>query len=134
MDLWLVDSILCGRKVNLGFLIIQHMANILSSTYCVLPYGMLLTTIFWHFDIDLDGESYIRVCKSSDAIDNSLISRLRNVFHGNEWVLKTTRVPAAAKKESDEEAAMDTPPPSPTIAYSLPSLTVGAGSSSVPFN
>ena len=31
IDLWLVDSILCGRKVNLGFLIVQHMANVLSS-------------------------------------------------------------------------------------------------------
>ena len=40
MDLWLVDSILCGRKVNLGFLIVQHMANVLASAHSVLPYGM----------------------------------------------------------------------------------------------
>ena len=46
MNLWLVDSILYGRKVNLGFLIVQHMANVLSSTRNVLPYGMFLTTIF----------------------------------------------------------------------------------------
>ena len=46
MDLWLVDSIFCGRKVKLGFLIVQHIVNILSSAHSVLPYGMLLTTIF----------------------------------------------------------------------------------------
>ena len=31
LDLWLVDSILCGSKVNLGFLIVQHMTNVLFS-------------------------------------------------------------------------------------------------------
>ena len=48
IDLWLMDSILCVRKVNLGFLIVQHMGNVLSSTTSVLPYGMLLITIFNH--------------------------------------------------------------------------------------
>ena len=74
MDLWLRDSILCGRKVNLGFLVIQHMTNILASAHSVLPYDMFLTTIFQHFEIDLDGETNIHICKSSDAIDHNSIS------------------------------------------------------------
>ena len=76
MDLCLVDSIICGRKINLGFLIIQHMSNVLASTHSVIPYRMLLTTIFQHFDINLDGETDIQVCESSDAINNSCISQL----------------------------------------------------------
>ena len=76
MDLWLVESILCGRKVNLGFLIIQHMANILTFAHSVLPYGMMFIVIFQHFRVDFDGEIDIRICKSSDAIDNGFISRL----------------------------------------------------------
>ena len=74
MDLWLVDSILCGRKVNLGFLIVQHMANVLASAHSVLPYGMLLDTIFQYFEIDLDGETDIRICKTFDVIDHGSIS------------------------------------------------------------
>ena len=74
MDLWLVYSILLGRKVNLGFMIIKHMANVLTSSYSVVPYGMLLTTIFCHFGLNLDSETDIRMSKPSDAIDNSCIA------------------------------------------------------------
>ena len=69
MDLSLVDSILHGSKVNLGFLIVQHMANVLSFANNTLPYSTLLTTIFQHFDLDLNSESDIRVYKTFDAID-----------------------------------------------------------------
>ena len=49
----------------------------------------------------------------------------------NQWVLKTTCFPIAAEDESDEDAAMDIPPPSPTAA---PSPTVGVGSSAALFD
>ena len=101
------------------------MANVLSSAISVLPYGMFLTTIFHHFDLDLDGESDIRVCKPSDAIDNGSISHLRYELHGHKWVLKTTCVLAAVKEESDEEVATDIPLPSPTAAPS-PSLSTAS--------
>ena len=134
MDLWLLDSILCGRKVNLGFLIVQNMANILSSAHNVLPYGMPLTIIFRYFDIDLDGESNILICKPSNAINNSSIFHLGYELHGNESVLKTTRVPTAAKGVNDEEATMDIPPPSPTTVLSSFLPTAGARSSSATFD
>ena len=133
MDLCLVDCYLCGRKVKLGYLIVQHMANILSSTHSVLPYGMLLTTIFCHFGIDLNGGTDIRLRKPSDAIDNSCIARLGYEYHGNEWVEKTTSA-LVVEVDNDEEAEMDIPPPSPTDAPSPPPPTAGAGSSSAPPN
>ena len=84
MDMWLVDFIMCGRKVNLAYLIVQHMVNVLSFAYSVLPYNMFLTTIFCHFGIELDGETNIRFNKPSDAIDNSYIAQLGYKYHGNE--------------------------------------------------
>ena len=108
------------------------MANVLSSATSVLLYGMLLTTIFHHFDLDLDGESDIRVCKPFDAIDNGSISRLRYELHRHEWVLKTTHVPIADEEESNEEAAMNIPLPSPAAALSPPPSTTGAKASSTP--
>ena len=54
VDLWLVYSILMGRKINLGFFIIQHMANVITSFRRILPYRMLLTTVFQFFGVDLD--------------------------------------------------------------------------------
>ena len=76
MDLWLVYFILCGRKVNLGFLIVQHMTNVLASAHSVRPYGMLVTAIFQHFVVNLNGEINIHICKPFNAIDNGFISRL----------------------------------------------------------
>ena len=84
-----------------GFLIVQHMSNVLFLAHSVLPYGMLLTTIFHHFDLDLDGEFIVRVSKPSDAIDNGSISRLGYELHGHEWVEKTTHVPTTIEVESD---------------------------------
>ena len=131
MDLWLVDSILCGRKVNLGFLIVQQIANILAFAYSIILYGILLTTIFQYFEIDLDGEIDISVYKSSNAIDNISISRLSYELLRNQWLLKTTRVPTAIEDESDVEVAMDILSPSHTTA---PSQTTGPSSLAGPLD
>ena len=92
---------------------------------------MLLTTIFQYFDISLDGDTDIRVCKPFDAIDSGSISRHGYELVKNKWVLKTTQVPATTEEASDEEATMDTPPHSPTVASSL---TASVGSSAAPFD
>ena len=105
MDLWLVDSTLCVGKVNLGFLIVQHMTNVLASAHSVHPYDMLLTTIFQYIGIDLDGETDICICKPSYAIDNGFISRLGYELERNQLVSNTSCVHDADKGESDEKAA-----------------------------
>ena len=72
VDLWLVYSIMMGsRKVNLSLLIIQHMSQVLTSFRSILPYGMLLTTIFQSFGVYRDSEVDIRMSKPFDNIDNA---------------------------------------------------------------
>ena len=125
-----------GHKVNLGFLIIQHMSKVLTSSRSILPYGMLLTTIFQSFGVDLDSDVDIRMSKSSDYIDNACIARLGYEFDGRHWVEKTC-APTVVKVDSNEEVEMDIPPPSLTAPASLrsppffPSTTI-TGSSSAP--
>ena len=94
------------------------MANVLFSAHSILPYGMLLTTIFQYFKINVDGETDICICKPFDAIDNGSICRFGYELQRNEWILKTTCVLAATKEVSDEEEAMDISPPSPTTTPS----------------
>ena len=125
-DLWLVDCILSGRKVNLGYLMIQQMSNLLSSKSGILPYGMVLTLLFRACTIDLSAETEVRMPKPSDAIDDASISRLGYELVNGAWREKGARVP---DDETDEEAAMDIPPPSPRAAPSRPPTT---GSSSAP--
>ena len=112
------------------------MANVLSSANSVLPYGMLLTTLFRACDLDLDSESDIRISKPSDAINHASISRLGYEFDDRRWVEKAGHAPARVDIDTDEEAEMDIPPPSPTAPTSShsppPAPTTAGGSSSTP--
>ena len=125
-----------GRKVNLGFLIIQHMAKVLTSSRSILPYGMLLTTIFQFFGIALDNESDIKMSKPSDNIDNVCITQLGYEYNGRRWVEKVACASLVVDVDTDEAAEMDIPPPLPTAPPSLhsPHLapSTDAGSSSAP--
>ena len=103
-----------GCKVNLGFLIIQHMSKVLTSSRSILPYGMLLTLVFQSFGVDLDSEVDLRMSKPSDYIDNACISRLGYEFNCRHRVDKVGLAPAMVDIDSDEEAEMDISPPSPT--------------------
>ena len=104
--------------MNLGYLIVQHMTNVLTSAHSVLPYGMLLTTLFRACDLDLDSENDIRISKLSDAIDHPFITRLGYEFDARRWVEKAGHAPAMVDVDTDEEAKMDILPPSPTAPAS----------------
>ena len=53
LEAFLVDSLLMGRKVNLGYIMLNHMISCCESTTRVLPYGRFLTKIFRKFGLDL---------------------------------------------------------------------------------
>ena len=130
VDLWLVYTILLGRKVNLGFMIIQHMTRVLTSSKSILPYGMLLTTIFRYFGIDLDIENDIRLSKPSDTIGNNYITRASYKYNGRQWIEKAC-APAIINMDTDEEAEIDIPSPLPAATHSpLPPPTDGTSSCS----
>ena len=87
-------------------MIIQHMTSVLTSSHSFLPYDMLLTTIFYHFGLDLDGETHIRMSKPSNAMI---------IASWHDWVEKATRAPVV-EVDSDEEVDMDILLTSPTDA------------------
>ena len=112
-DLWLVDCILCGRKVNLGYLMVQQMSNLLTSAHGILPYGMILTTLFRACHIDLSTKTDVRMPKPSDAINNACTTRLGYEYIEGKQLEKGSHVPAALDYEIDEDAETNVPPPSP---------------------
>ena len=93
------------------------MANVLTFAHSVLPYGILLTTLFRACDLDLDSETDIRVSKPSDAIDNACIAWLGYEYNGRQWIEKAHTL-VVVDVDIDEEAEMDIPPPSPIVAHS----------------
>ena len=83
----------------------------------------------------MDSKSEIRISKPSDTIDHVCIARLGYEFDGRHWVEKAGRAPTMVDIDTDEEAEMDIPPPSPTAPvspHSPPPTTTAAGSSSAP--
>ena len=138
VDLWLVHSILLGCKVNLGYMIIQHILRTLKSPRTILPYGMMLTTIFRHFGFDLDKETEVRMCKALDSINNTYISHLGYIHNRCQWVEKGFSASAPEEIDIDEEVETGIPPPFPhhydsgTPTLSPPHLVDACSSSASP--
>ncbi|KAL2471120.1 zf-RVT domain-containing protein [Abeliophyllum distichum] len=76
-DVFLLNSILIGRKLDFSYIMLQHMNSVLSGTRPkALPYGMIFTKVFLHFE---DGQW---VAKSKGLDDESGSSTLP--FEGGE--------------------------------------------------
>ena len=57
LEAFLVDSILTERKVNISYIIFQHMKACSISEDSVLPYGMFITKIVKYFNVNLRNET-----------------------------------------------------------------------------
>ena len=57
LEAFLVDSLLMGRRVNLGYIMLNHMISYCKSTTWVFPYGRFLMKVFREFGLDLSTES-----------------------------------------------------------------------------
>ena len=53
---FLVDSILTHKRINIGYIIFEHMKKCTDSTTSVLPYGMFITKIMKVFGVKLREE------------------------------------------------------------------------------
>ncbi|PON55778.1 hypothetical protein PanWU01x14_185870, partial [Parasponia andersonii] len=57
LDIFLINSILMGKAINLGYILMTQMREVGSKKMGCLPYGMVLTRIIDHFEIPLHDES-----------------------------------------------------------------------------
>ena len=56
-EAFLVDSIMTGRRIHLGHLMMMHMISCCKNTTRVLPYGRFLTRVFKGVEVDLSRET-----------------------------------------------------------------------------
>ena len=56
-EAFLIDSILTGRQIHLGYLVMMHMIACCENTTCVLLYGHFLARVFKDVDVDLSRET-----------------------------------------------------------------------------
>ena len=53
-----MDSILMGRRIHLGYVMMMHMISCCESSTHVLPYGRFLTRVFKDVKVDLRRERF----------------------------------------------------------------------------
>ncbi|KAJ9691570.1 hypothetical protein PVL29_013682 [Vitis rotundifolia] len=69
LEVFLVDSILTERKINMGYIIFRHMKASSLSEDSVLPYGMFITKIIKYFNVNLRNKTDRKKLKSFDTCD-----------------------------------------------------------------
>ncbi|KAL2475802.1 Uncharacterized protein Adt_36538 [Abeliophyllum distichum] len=111
------DSILRGSKLDFSYIMIQHMSCVLRGTRAkALPYGMILTKIFQHFEV-LVRDSIALLPKATDTINIPTLKRMKIFKEDGQWVAKTKGFddesgPSTLPFEGEElDVDEDEPPP-----------------------
>ncbi|KAL2532798.1 Uncharacterized protein Adt_06149 [Abeliophyllum distichum] len=121
-DVFLIDSILAGRKLDFSYIMLNHIDTILSDTRTkALPYGMILTKIFQQFKVSFRDEIAL-LPKSTDTINTLTLRRMKIFKDDGQWVAKSkgfdnesgpSTLPFEGGEEMDEgNDDEDAPPPS----------------------
>ncbi|KAL2466744.1 Uncharacterized protein Adt_42595 [Abeliophyllum distichum] len=118
-DVFLLDSILLGRKLDFPYIMIQHMNSVLSGTRPkALPYDMILTKVFDHFGVSVLNTIAL-VPKATDTINTLTLKRMKIFKENGQWVAKSKGFddesgPSMLPFEGEDmDADEDAPPPSP---------------------
>ncbi|KAL6340795.1 hypothetical protein AAG906_031905 [Vitis piasezkii] len=69
-EAFLMDSILTGRRIHLGYLMMMYMISCCKSMTRVLPYGRFLTRVFKDVGVDLSRETDFEAPSSYDIYDD----------------------------------------------------------------
>ncbi|KAL6323433.1 hypothetical protein AAG906_039003 [Vitis piasezkii] len=69
-EAFLIDSILTGKQIHLGYLMMMHMISCCESTTLILPYGRFFTRVFKNVGIDLSREIDFEAPNAYDTYDD----------------------------------------------------------------
>ena len=69
-EAFLIDSILTGRQIHLGHLMMMYMISCCQSTTRVIPYDHFLTRVFKDVDVDLSRETKFEAPNIYDKYDD----------------------------------------------------------------
>ena len=53
LDVGLLDSLITGRRINLGYVILRHMLSTPVVNHRLFPYSNIISKILWHFQVPL---------------------------------------------------------------------------------
>ena len=91
-EAFLIDPILTGKQIHLGYLMMMHMISCYESTTCVLPYSGFLTRVFKDVDVDLGRETDFEAPNAYNTYDDQSMGRMKfEKAPDGSWVRKVER-------------------------------------------
>ena len=72
-----MDSILTGRRIHVGYLMMMHMISCIESMTRVLPYDHFLTQVFKDARVDLSKETDFEPPTSYDTYDEQSLGHMK---------------------------------------------------------
>ncbi|RVX02234.1 Copia protein [Vitis vinifera] len=92
LEAFIVDSILTGRRIHVGYLMMMHMISCVESSTRVLPYGRFLTRAFKDVGVDLSRETDFEALTTYDRYDEQSLGRMKfEKAPDGSWVRKVER-------------------------------------------
>ncbi|RVX01386.1 Retrovirus-related Pol polyprotein from transposon RE1 [Vitis vinifera] len=89
---FIVDSILTGRRIHVGYLMMMHMISYVESSTRVLPHGRFLTRAFKDVGVDLSRETDFEAPTTYDMYDEQSLGRMKfEKAPDGSWVRKAER-------------------------------------------
>ncbi|KAL6322380.1 hypothetical protein AAG906_007933 [Vitis piasezkii] len=91
-EAFLVDSLLTGRRIHVGYVMMRHMMSCCESTTRVLPYDRFLTRVFKDVGIDLSVETEFEAPSIYDTYDEHSLGRMKlEKAPDGSWIRKAER-------------------------------------------
>ena len=107
-EAFLIDLILIGKQIHLGYLMMMHMILCCENTTHVLPYGLFLTKVFKDVGVDLSRETNFEAPSAYDTYDDQLMGRMKfEKAPDGSWVRRVERPPAQAKGQGQTHPGVE---------------------------
>ncbi|RVW45577.1 hypothetical protein CK203_092097 [Vitis vinifera] len=92
LEAFIVDSILTGRRIHVGYLMMMHMISCVESSTRVLPYDRFLTRSFKDAGVDLSRETDFEAPTTYDTYDEQSLGCMKfEKAPDGSWVRKAER-------------------------------------------
>ena len=96
-EAFLMDSILTGRWIHVGYLMMMHMISCCESTTRILPYGRFLTRVFKDVGVDLSREADFEVSSIYNTYDEQFLGQMKfEKTPDGSWIRIAERPPTHA--------------------------------------
>ncbi|RVW66804.1 hypothetical protein CK203_064846 [Vitis vinifera] len=104
LEAFLIDSIMTGRRIDVGYVMMMHMMACCERPKRILPYGRFMTRVFKDAGVDLSREQEVEAPSSYDTYDEQSMARMKlEKAPDGSWIRRADRPVPHRQAEEDEE-------------------------------